>query len=524
MLFNSYQFLLVFLPISLFGYFLAAKTTPSVSILWLVLCSLAFYANWNPPFVLLILASIAFNFAMGEIIAVNSPDRTRTAVFRVAVAANLLCLGGFKYFAPTLNFINPGAHLSIILPLGISFFTFTQIGFLVDRRDNVGERLNLSRYSLFVTFFPHLIAGPILHVREMGPQLKATATYKLRAETFAPGLTMFVIGLAKKVLVADPLADMVSTGYLQPELMSFVSAWMVIIAYSIQLYFDFSGYSDMAIGLAGMFGFRFPLNFNSPFKSRSIIEFWQRWHVTLSRYLALLLYNPMAMWIARRRAASEKKISPKALANPAAFASMIAVPTFYTMGLAGIWHGAGLQYAVFGMLHAIYLTINHAWRIYRKARIGHSAPEQDGIFSQAWKVALTYLAVLLSFVFFRAGSIPNALALLASASGIHGFGFPPPVADIIQQKLGIAVTAFMVHKQQAYDFLRIVICLIVIWAAPNSQQLMGAFAPVLDDVPPGPWRWLRWRPTLPWAFAVSLVLWLSILCFNQTKTFLYYQF
>jgi alginate O-acetyltransferase complex protein AlgI len=529
MLFNSYQFLFAFLPITLFGYFLAGKVGPTASIAWLVLCSIAFYAYWNPPFVLLILLSIIFNYGMGELISGSRSANTKRAAFWAAIAVNLLVLGCFKYLAPLLNFFaDRGAfresfHLNIILPLGISFFTFTQIGYLVDRRDNVGERLDPLRYSFFVTFFPHLIAGPILHVREIGAQLKNSMTFKLRAETFSPGLALFAIGLAKKILIADPLAPLVHVGYQQPELLSFAAAWMVIIGYSVQLYFDFSGYCDMAIGLAGMFGFRFPLNFNSPYKSRSAIEFWQRWHMTLSRYLALLLYNPLAMWVTRRRVAQGKGVSPKAQTTPAAFASMIALPTFYAMALAGIWHGAGLQFLVFGLLHACYLTINHAWRLYRKTH-GGGRQEDAGFFSNAWKTALTYSAVVISFVFFRSESIPNALAMLHSATGVHGLGIPAPLALFFQDKFGVHVTGFLLNTQMVDNLLRIIVSLALIWFAPNSQQILGQFAPVLENVTPARWAWLRWRPSLASAIAISLLLWLSVLCFNHSTTFLYYQF
>lgn len=530
MLFNSYEFLFVFLPIALFGYYLAGKTEPIAPMAWLALCSLAFYAYWSPPFVFLIVLSVIFNFWMGEIIGGNYSEGVRKLSFLVAIAANLLVLGCFKYLAPLVNFlVDNGAfaedgHLTIVLPLGISFFTFTQIGYLVDRRDKVGEKLDPLRYLVFVTFFPHLVAGPILHIREIGSQLKNFATARLRAETFAPGLSIFVIGLAKKVLLADPLAPLVQAGYQQPELLNFLAAWIVIIGYSVQLYFDFSGYSDMAVGLAGMFGFRFPLNFNSPYKSRGAIEYWQRFHMTLSRYLALLLYNPLAMWVARWRVAHGKKASAKALVKPVAFASLIVLPTFYTMALAGIWHGAGLQFLVFGLLHAGYLSINHAWRIYRKARSTQDDKSGDGVFSKLWQVALTYFAVIIAFVFFRASSITNALAMLQGATGIHGSGIPDFAASFIRREFGIAVSGVPPHWQTFNDMLRIGVSLALIWLAPNSQQILGEYAPVLEKVTPGPWPWLRWRPSLISAIAISLLLWLSVLSFNQSTTFLYYQF
>ncbi len=233
-------------------------------------------------------------------------------------------------------------------PLGISFFTFTQIGYLLDCRNGLARDRSPLNYTLFVAFFPHLIAGPILHNREIMPQFADAATYRYSAHNLAAGLGIFLLGLLKKCLLADPCAAVVGPGFANPDALTFFPAWQVALSYSLQLYFDFSGYSDMAIGLARMFNVRFPLNFNSPYKARSVIEYWQRWHMTLTRYLNLCLYDPLALAITRRRRARGQSTRREAQATPLGFAQMVLLPIFVTMTLAGIRHGSGPTFLVFG--------------------------------------------------------------------------------------------------------------------------------------------------------------------------------
>jgi len=312
MVFASYSFLFIFLPIALVGYYLAARLGANYAVGWLVLASLAFYAVWNPAFVILLVCSITFNFAIGR--ALLAPEReedtkSRHRLLFIGVAGNLLPLIFFKYLGPALAYarsislVSPEFDFKVILPLGISFFTFTQIGYLVECNHGGGRDLDIIRYAAFVTFFPHLIAGPIYHIREIGPQLLNPVSCRLRFSNLSVGTSFFIIGLAKKILLADPLAEVVKVGFAHPGDFQMFASWLYALAYSLQLYFDFSGYSDMAIGLGYMFGIRLPINFNSPYKSRNIIDFWQRWHITLTRYLTLLLYNPLGMYIRRRRLA-----------------------------------------------------------------------------------------------------------------------------------------------------------------------------------------------------------------------------
>jgi alginate O-acetyltransferase complex protein AlgI len=242
-----------------------------------------------------------------------------------------------------------------VLPLGISFFSFTQIGFLVDCRQGQAREPSLLNYALFVSFFPHLIAGPILHHREIMPQFADPATWRLRGENIAVGSAIFLIGLLKKTLLADPLAPIASAGYADPAALTLFPAWHAALAYSLQLYFDFSGYSDMAIGLARLFNLRFPLNFNSPYQAQSIIDYWQRWHMTLTRWLMMYLYNPLALHMTRNRVRRGLPVDRNARTSLRGFVSMVALPTMVTIGLAGLWHGSAFTFVVFGLLHGVYL-------------------------------------------------------------------------------------------------------------------------------------------------------------------------
>ncbi|HTZ95283.1 MAG TPA: MBOAT family O-acyltransferase, partial [Terriglobales bacterium] len=268
MVFSSYSFLFIFLPIALVGYYLVAKLGANYAVGWLVLASLAFYAAWNPAFVILLLCSIGFNFSVGRGLLRSQSEENNRLSNRLlfwGVAGNLIVLFSFKYLGPllvwghSLSLVPSRFDFNIVLPLGISFFTFTQIGYLVDCGQGRGRDFDLVRYAAFVTLFPHLIAGPILHIRQIGPQLVNPETYRLRNENLSVGTSFFIIGLAKKVLLADPLADVVGIGFAHPHDFAMFKTWSYVLAYSLQLYFDFSGYSDMAIGLAYMFGIKFPI-------------------------------------------------------------------------------------------------------------------------------------------------------------------------------------------------------------------------------------------------------------------------
>jgi alginate O-acetyltransferase complex protein AlgI len=330
------------------------------------------------------------------------------------------------------------------------------------------------------------------------PQFSENRKYKIDSKDFDIGLGWFVLGLAKKVLLADTIARFADSMFAQPHGVSFFSAWSGVLAYALQLYFDFSGYSDMAVGLARMFSIQFPLNFNSPYKASSIIDFWQRWHMTLTRYITLYLYNPVSMWIARRRIASGKSTSRKALATPLGFASMLAFPTMFTMLLAGIWHGAGLQFLIYGVLHGCYITINHVWRVFGpKLTTPVKWIRRVGFVSG---VALTFIAVMVAQVFFRADSTQSALSVIAGMTGLHGFGHSHVLGDFS-----------LASGWQSFEKpLLIVFMLSIVWAAPNTQKLMSYYPSVRI---PGQLKAVAYG-----------ILGYVILYHTTTQSFIYFQF
>jgi alginate O-acetyltransferase complex protein AlgI len=517
MLFNSYQFIFIFLPIALIGYQIASRIHGRAVVLWLGFISLVFYGWWQPSLLVILIGSVALNYTAAALISRRIPNRINSSVWLYsAVLLNLFVLGYYKYFVPTANFFSTNLGLSkhwanIVLPLGISFFTFTQIAFLIDLNKGAAEQENIPDYLLFVTFFPHLIAGPILHHREMMPQFKRK-NFGLNRSDITVGGTWFVLGLAKKVLIADTFADTVYPifhvhGVLNPRM-----AWVGALSYTMQLYFDFSGYSDMALGLARMFSIDFPLNFNSPYKSSNIIEVWQRWHMTLGRYIFSYIYNPVTRMVRERRRKQGKGITKKDRASITTFIEVVALPLTFTMFIAGIWHGAGLQFLVFGLLHGIYMSVNNAWRQFFPRQKNRQVAT-DSIF--VWlrhrsAIALTMMFVTISLVFFRSDSLGQALSLLSSMFGLH---FGPPIADPIAS----------LKRPVAYIFVGF----LIVWVLPNTQQILTRFKPSLQmtawnqtDVP----KLLLWRPSTGWAITVAVLLFVVLVQLQQSSTFLYFQF
>lgn len=496
MRFNSFTFLFAFLPVTLLGFHLLGRMGRRPVIAWLSLCSVVFYAVWDVRFVALLLGSIVVNFLVSRAIAAAPMEGARRKQWLAfGIVLNVAALFFFKYLPKTLLVLHiaPDWSRHVLLPLGISFFTFTQISYLVDFAQGQAEPQDLSSYVLFVTFFPHLIAGPILHHKEMMPQFAEGRRFRLQANDVSLGLTWFLFGLAKKVLIADQLAGQANAAFSAAGTQTSAQAWVGLVTYTMQLYFDFSGYSDMALGLARMFSIRFPLNFDSPFKATSVTEYWQRWHMTLTRYVTLYLYNPLLLSVQRRRVAAGKKVSRKALATPGGFAAMVAYPTMLTMLLTGVWHGAGLQFVIFGLLHGIYLTANQAWRHFRtKGREPQEAP--SSLQTTAMRCGM-YLQVALALVFFRADSTHDALAFLSDLAGKHGAGHAGALLD--------GVLAFALFP--------------VVWWMPNTQQILG-------EEPAGDGSWLRWKPNLAWMVAVATLFFASLARMDQSTSFLYFQF
>ena len=513
MLFNSFPFLFVFLPLTLAGFFLLARVSHAWAAAWLAAASLAFYGWWNPVYVLLLVASICFNFTVGLAIVREGGNRRAGSLFAGGVAANLALLGYYKYadfFVSNLNQL--GADLTlphVVLPLGISFFTFTQIAFLADAYRGRAAEYRFTHYCLFVTYFPHLIAGPVLHHREMMPQFGEAATYRVNWESLAVGFTIFFIGLFKKTVLADGIAEYVRPVFNAPAggaALGALDAWGGALAYTFQLYFDFSGYSDMAIGLSLLFGVRLPLNFASPYKAGSIIEFWRRWHMTLSRFLRDYLYFALG---GNRRGMLWRYFNLMA-----------------TMLLGGLWHGASWTFVVWGGLHGLYLLVNHAWRQLRE-RLGWTGPH--GRASRAAAVLVTFLATVVAWVVFRADTVTHAWAILQAMAGANGVTLPYRWLE----KLGAAGSWLAQHGVQfrntptfggGTQINWIIACALIAFLAPNTQEIMRAFRPALGVDPDGTSHWWRWRPARRWLAFTVLAAGLAVLSLTSVSEFIYFQF
>jgi alginate O-acetyltransferase complex protein AlgI len=387
MLFSSPEFIFVFLPATWLVYFTLAKRNLSYGKSWLLLASLIFYAYWNPANVFIIVFSTIGNFIIGKRL-LRKPTKI---LLVIGVSINLLVLGYYKYsdfFLSNINDLTGSSFqlLHIILPLGISFFTFQQVAFLVDSYEGKVPDFIFSDYCLFVTFFPQLIAGPIVHHSEMMPQFNDTRNGSINYLNISKGLFIFNMGLAKKIIIADTLAVVVNRGYSNSAFLSTIESWITSLFYSFQLYFDFSGYSDMAVGLALMFNIHIPINFNSPYRASNIQEFWRRWHITLSRFLREYVYIPMG---------GNKGGELKKQRN-----------LMLTFLIGGLWHGAGWTFIVWGALHGAALSFYSSISKYKWA-------------TPSWlSIVITFLFVNVTWVFFRANSWSVAIELLTKMFSI----------------------------------------------------------------------------------------------------------
>ena len=513
MLFNSYIFLLIFLPLALGIYHALVHRNFRVSLGWLTASSLFFYAWWNPaagqpwtPFYLFLLIGSAYgNFLFGRAIEGTASPGLRKAWLHSGVAGNLGLIAYFKYrgLFSELQHWNSGDAAQVVevaMPLAISFYTFIQIAYLVDVSRGGVPRYSFSKYLLFVVFFPHLIAGPIVHHSELIPQFKKPRRSRLW-RNLAIGGTLLVIGLFKKVVIADalargatPLFELVASG---ARPLSFVEAWVAALSYTTQLYFDFSGYSDMAIGLSFMFGIRLPLNFDSPYKATSVVDFWKRWHITLSRFLRDYLYIPLG---GNRKGSARRYIN-----------------LLLTMLLGGLWHGAGISYILWGLIHGVFICINHFWFGLRE-KLG--IPKMPRVLA----IALTFFIVVLAWVPFRAGSfelqggqfgisMEVTGSIYASMFGMNGFeGWPDGGTAIVKS---------------SRIFRALGVALLVIWLMPNSQRWMGTYSPHLGQRVRKlgyMFHWMRWRPTVAW-LAITLGLLYAVGSeLDKVSEFIYYQF
>lgn len=538
MLFNSYSFVFAFLPLVLGGYALLGQRPGlhNLSVWWLVACSAVFYAIWNPINLVIIGPSLLVNFALARLLQARvargpAYDRGNTAILFFGIALNLGFLGYFKYrnfFVDSVNQVL-GMHwplIDILLPLGISFITFQKIAFLIDVRAGTVKQFKGVDFLIFVAFFPQLIAGPIVHYREMVPQFQASA-HRINLPNLCVGVSLFAMGLFKKAVLADGIAPHATTFFAMGDRgdpLGLVYAWLGALAFMLQVYFDFSGYSDMAIGLARMFGIRLPVNFNSPLKATSIIDFWNRWHMTLTRFLTAYVYGPLTLYLTRSRMSQGKSMVAKTGSQPGAFVVLVALPTVFTMFLSGLWHGAGLTYVLYGLLHGAYLVVNHAWRQWR--------PKWDQQRYQRVMGPLGLMLTLTSAVFamalFKSRTVEGALHFMRAMLGQDGLRLPSAVLGRLGtfglelQAAGVVGDAFSGANFTSAMLWSLMLLLIAL-LAPNSLQLMAKFEPALGMKSVAGGRWQA-RLDARWASVFGLVLLVGLMSLNQVSEFLYWQF
>jgi alginate O-acetyltransferase complex protein AlgI len=501
-LFHSSMFIFGFLPVVVAGYVLLGRAYGRAAALgWLLAASLIFYGSWSLSFLPILLGSAAFNYAAGRAIrGLRTRGRAATVAAGVGIAVNLATLGYFKYanfFIENVNlaFSATGSslpHLNVILPLGLSFFTFQQIAFLIDTVNGRDEKPTFLQYLLFVAFFPTVTSGPISNTQEIIPQLREKKAFGITFDAFAAGVTLFSLGLFKKLVLADTLApyvDSVFDAASRGLAVGTVDAWLGTTAYFLQLYFDFSGYCDMALGIGALLGIRLPLNFNSPLKATSVIDYWRRWHMTLTRFITAYLYMPMAVRLSRHcRRHGHGSI--------ARFLLSVALPAVLTFVLAGLWHGAGWTFVLFGLVWGVALSINNAWR---EARLPPLPPVAG------WM--LTMSVALLSMALFRADNLAAAGTVIGAMLGATGVGSSLVSARLLLPLLIVLVAALLL--------------------APNTQQLLRNYAITGDaiDEPESGWRGgIAWRYGAAGVICTATVFLVAVLSITGTSHFLYYKF
>jgi alginate O-acetyltransferase complex protein AlgI len=473
MLFNSREFIFVFLPIVAICFFAIAARTRVGAAGFLGLASLFFYGYWSVAALPLLAGSVCVNYCFGLVLARSPAPRGKSTLY-AAIGLNLAVLCFFKYVNFFVELTGAPALVHVMLPIGISFFTFTQIAFLADCHAGKAKEPDFIHYLLFVTYFPHLIAGPLLHHAQVMPQFARRETYLVDCRNISAGLILFSIGLAKKVLVADgmfagpsnAMFDAVAGGATPGT----ADAWVGAIAYTLQIYFDFSGYSDMALGISRVFNVELPINFNSPFKAASIVEFWRRWHMSLSAFLRDYLYVPLG---GNRLGGTRRHIN-----------------IMVTMLLGGLWHGAGATFIVWGAMHGTFIIANHAWRRLVPGGLEEFLPPAV---ARALGIGMTFLAVVIAFVMFRAASLPAGFTIIKAMFVIDAAapGGEWPVLALLS---GLAC----------------------VWLLPNSNELLRLF----QDTQ------LKARKKIETAVALfcAVMFARSVASLSNATEFLYFQF
>ncbi len=497
-LFNSYEFIFLFLPITIIGFFLVSKKRRQYGTLWLVLASFFFYGWWDYHYVPLLAASICFNYWVGkhlEALAAGyeipkggavTKDMPQAAARKgwliFGIVVNVALLGYFKYTDFFLGTVNAVAGTDwfdlphIVLPLGISFFTFTQTAYLVDAYRGQAKNQSFLTYCEFVTIFPHLIAGPIINHKEMIPQFVAEKTFRVDWHNVSVGLAILIMGLFKKVAIADKLSPWVGGVFSHADSLTFIEAWFGVLAYTLQLYFDFSGYSEMAIGLGLMINLRLPQNFDSPYQSRSIIDFWRRWHMTLGLWVKNYLYIPMG---------GNRHGQLKKMRN-----------LFVSMLIIGLWHGAGWTYVFWGAWHGVMLMVNHLWR-----SLHINLPQ-----ALCWLMTIT--GVIIGWVFFRAASFGEAQSILYAMTDFQSIVLPAFCEKALGFLSAFGVTFSAAHVVSTKQFLEVVALFVVVVFIPNPLRVVQQY----------------FKENNKWLLVLTALLVYALLKLNSYSEFLYFQF
>lgn len=512
MLFNSIEFLFFFLPIVLIGFRLLQHFGNRTAVtVWLTLASFFFYAWWNPVYLVLLGLSIGVNYSLGLYLN-RSEGAAQKFVLALGVLFNLGLLAWFKYANFFIENIQSVANLGfnfsyIILPLAISFYTFQQITYLVDTSKKLTSPHGLLDYCLFVSFFPQLIAGPIVHHKEMFQQFSQIDQPGDLARDLSVGGTILVIGLFKKVVIADsfglfatPLFSMAANG---DPVHSFDVA-VASLSYALQLYFDFSGYSDMAIGLACLFGIKLPVNFYSPFRAQNISDFWRMWHATLSRFLRDYVYTPLGGFLCSPR---RQRFN-----------------LFMTMFAGGVWHGAGWTFVVYGLCHGIYVVIHQLWRIKVSGPL-------ELIGRPSYRAAaqlFTFVIIVLTLVVFRADSVNSALRLYKGLFDATGWILSPAYLTELQATNAYSISQMLLPGLSMASLVSvcIAVAIAVCWLLPSTYQLFARQEVAFDKPVAGRPAViaLEWKPSLAWSAATAVLFILCCLNLTQVSEFLYFQF
>ncbi|MFV0562308.1 MBOAT family O-acyltransferase [Malaciobacter mytili] len=490
MLFNSYEFIFAFLPFTFFIYFyLNKKRLTKASKFFLVASSLFFYSWWNPIYLPLILISMIFNYVIGTSLTKNKEYRkvSKKQLLTISIVANIALLGYFKYsdfFISNVNFVlgTEIALLCLALPLAISFFTFQQIAYLVDSYRGKIKEYDFMNYAIFVTFFPQLIAGPIVHHKEMMPQFANVRNKVINYKNIAFGLFIFSIGLFKKVVMADTFAVWATAGFDEATTLSLFEAWATSLSYTFQLYFDFSGYTDMAIGAALLFNIKLPINFNFPYKATDIQDFWRRWHITLTRFLKEYIYIPLG---------GNRKGN---------FRTYINLMAIFIIG--GFWHGAGWTFIFWGFLHGFALVLHRAW-----SSLGFKLYTW-----LAWLVTFNFVNI--AWVFFRAKEWDDALKVLSGMLGLSGINLP----NILSGKLaflnhyGIEFGNFVINiKGDNFTPIWLLFGFILILVFRNTNQRINRFRLSKDNI-------------IFYGVLCGVFLFVGVMFIGSESEFLYFNF